>query len=183
MVAIITISIVPQFANAKKDATPVKTTQQKSETEAYPVTLPTMSLVGLTQPCDGTIDGRRSVLTKLWTAFEGTQSFEKDNAIYRKKIYVIYYNHSKENAGYSIFIGYLFNSEVKVKDQSTVVIDIPKGDYWAYDARGTSANAIIKAWDIMYYKYPNEKNNRAMEVMTLDSDNYTVQNVTLYLKK
>ena len=188
VVAIMTISVVPQFANAK-NATPPKSksSAQKSKQEVYPVTLPTMSLIGITSTCDGTVDGRRNVLAQLWTTFGDTQSFKKDPAIYRKKIFVLYYNHSKETGSYSIFIGYLFNnwlrSEINVKNKSAVVLDIPTNDYWAYDSRGTSADALIKSWDVMYTTNPKDVNNRGMEVMTLDSDNYSVENVTLYLKK
>lgn len=161
--------------------------QEKSKEQLYPVNLPTMSLIGLTSSCDGTIDSRRNTLEQLWAAFGKSQVFKGDDAIYRKKIYVVYYNHQPQSKAYSIFIGYLFvdwlGGKVTVKNQSTVVLDIPKGPYWAFDVRGTSANSIIKAWSMIYQSLPNDANKRSMEVYNLDSDNYTVQNVTLYVSK
>lgn len=154
----------------------------------YPVTLPSMSLVGISGDCDGTVDGRRNTLASLWAKFGETQAFNNDPAIYRKKIYVVFYNQRPgESNGYSIFIGYTtigwLQKELTINNQSVVVMDFPKGDYYAMDVKGTSTNNIIKSWGSLYDAYPNDVKHLALEVYTLDSDSYTVQNVTLYLKK
>lgn len=155
---------------------------------AYPVTLPSMSLVGLSADCDGTVDGRRNTLASLWTKFGETKAFNNDPAIYRKKIYVVFYNHKPAvSTGYSIFIGYTtigwLRNELIIGNKSVVMMDFPKGNYYALDVRGTSANNIIKAWGDLYNSYPNDVSNLALEAYTLDSDTYSVQNVTVYLKK
>lgn len=160
---------------------------ERTAEQPYPVVLPTMSLIGLTAHCDGSVDGRRNTLANLWTSFGETKAFNSDPAIYRKKIYVVFYDHQPNTAGYSIFIGYgvisWLQSHITINNQSVVLMDIPKGDYYGFDVRGTSTNSIIKGWGDLYNNYPNDAKQRAIEVYTLDGDNYSVQNVTLYLKK
>lgn len=160
---------------------------ERSTEQVYPVVLPNMSLIGLTATCDGTVDGRRNTLANLWKSFGATKAFNNDPAIYRKKIYVVFYDHKAGASGYSIFIGYgvisWLNKDFTISNKSIVMMDFPKGNYYGLDIRGTSTNSIIKGWGQMYNTYPNDVSHRAMEIYTLDSDNYSVQNVTLYLKK
>lgn len=182
-VVMIVLLLVVSIYNAQSAKASSRQTQI-----AYPVTLPSMSLVGISADCDGTVDGRRNTLAALWTTFGETKEFNDDPAIYRKKIYVVFYNHSPGvRTGYSIFIGYTtiswLRNELVINNKSVVVMDFPKGNYYALDARGTSANSIIKAWGDLYNSYPNDVSNLALEAYTLDSDSYSVQNVTIYLKK
>lgn len=154
-------------------------------TQSYPVVLPTMSLLGLTGHCDGTLDSRRTVLANLWKNFGETNIFNGEKGLYRRKIFVVYYNHTPEG-GYSIFIGYTIinwlRSEITLGGNSLVVLDFPKGNYLAYDSPSSSTNGVIKSWENFYSMYPNDVRNRALEVYDLDADSYTVENVTLYLK-
>ncbi|MEG0499491.1 MAG: GyrI-like domain-containing protein [Rikenellaceae bacterium] len=160
---------------------------ERSIEQVYPVVLPNMSLIGLTATCDGTVDGRRNTLANLWEAFGATKALNNDPAIYRQKIYVVFYGHQPNTAAYSIFIGYgvisWLQKDFTIDNKSIVMMDFPKGNYYGLDIRGTSTNSIIKGWNQLYNTYPNDISHRAMEIYTLDSDNYSVQNVTLYLKK
>lgn len=186
-IVMIILLLVFSLLTAETAAASSNGNPDRTEVQPYPVTLPTMTLVGLTAPCDGTVDGRRNTLADLWTSFGKVKAFNNDPAIYRLKIYVMFYNHSKTDNTYSIFIGYSvvnwLRNELIINNKSVMLMDFPKGNFNALDVRGTSVNGIIKSWDSLYGAYPNDDNHLGIEAYTLDSDNYSVQNVTLYLKK
>lgn len=157
--------------------------------EIYPVTLPTYTLVGIEQKCDGTVDGRRLALASLWEQIGESTTLSDQPAIFNKKIFVLFYKHDPSvDQSYTIFMGYsvvnwLKNSVTLKDNTSAIIVDLPTGDYWAYNVKGTTSRSVIKAWGYMYENYPDDSSQTALEIYNLNEGTLYPENVTLYLKK
>lgn len=187
VVAYIILTVESVEAADRRVSIESSSTEQSSE--IYPVTLPTYTLVGIEEKCDGSVDGRRMVLASLWDRIGESTTLSDQPAIFNKKIFVLFYKHDLATDGaYTIFMGYsvvdwLRNHVTLKDDNSAVIVDLPTAEYWGYDVKGTTSRSVIKGWGYMYENYPKDSSQTALEIYNLDEGTLYPQNVTLYLKK
>lgn len=189
LVALLMMVLIILFSIISASTAEAKTNEpRKTPSVPYSVVMPTMSYVGLTAQSDGTVIGDQQALTTLWSSFAEHTVDSPLPAVNRQEIVVVYFStKQKEGSSYSVFIGYpvvaALTSYVTIDSKEAVLLDMPAADYWALRVDGTITGGVIKAWNELFGLYPDCVQNTAMEIYSLRNNSYSVENITIYLKK